>query len=148
MDGVELRIPLDRSGQLLLRDQRLVLLHPRHMGVAEYRNPVGLEVEGAPRRVGDARLGLQRQAVDQVEIERADAERARGLSAGLRLLVRLHAPDGALHGRFEILHAEADAGDAHGPQRVAPVVGQRGRVELDGDLGVVARRRIGPSAGP
>ncbi len=106
------------------------------MGVAEHRDPVGLEVERAPRGAGDALLGLQRQAVDQVEVERADAEVSRGVRAGLGLLVGLHASDGGLHGGLEILHAEADAGHPHGRERVPAVVGQRGRVELDGDLGV------------
>ena len=58
VDRVQLRVALGRPRQLLLGDQRLMLLHPGHVGVAEHRDPVGLEVERAPRGAGDALLGL------------------------------------------------------------------------------------------
>ncbi len=96
--------------QAFLGDQLLMLLHPRNMGVAEHGDAVGLEIERAPRGARDALLGLQRQAVDEVEIERADAEAARFAGAIFRLLVGLPAPDRLLHRRLEVLHAEADRG--------------------------------------
>ena len=118
-----------------------MLLHPGNVGVAEHGDAVRLEVERAPRGLRHPLLGLQRQAVDEVEVERADAERTRGFGAGLRLLVGLHAADGALHRRLEVLHAEADAGHTHRTKRVPAVVGKRGRVELDGDLRVVLKAK-------
>ena len=147
MDRVLLGEARQRPGQRVFGDELLVLLHPRHMGVAEHRDAVGVERQRAPRGAGDALLGLQRQAVDEVEVHRADAERARLGGAILGLLVGLAPADRLLHRRLEVLHAEADAGDAHVAERLMAVGRQRGRVELDGDLGVgrhanAARMRV------
>ena len=142
MDRVLLGEAGQRPGQRLLGDQLLVFLHPRHMGVAEHRDAIGVERQRAPRGAGDAFLGLQRQAVDEVEVHRADAERARLGGAILGLLVGLPPADRLLHRRLEVLHAEADAGDAHVGKRGVAVGRQRGRVELDGDLGLGRQREF------
>jgi hypothetical protein len=104
------------------------------MGVTEDRNPVGLEVESAPRRRHDALGRLQRQAVDEVEIERSDAERARRVGARLRLRVGLLAADGLLHRGLEVLYAETDSSYAHGRESLAPIQSERRGVNFDCDL--------------
>ena len=114
-------------------------LHPGHMGVAENRHPIGREVESAARRAGDAFVRLERQPVDEVEVEGSHPERPRGLRADRRLLIGLLAADRRLDRHLKILHAEAHASDAHRTERLATVVGERSRVDLNGDLSVLAK---------
>ncbi len=146
MDRLLLGETLRRAGQARLGNHGLVLLHPWHMRVAEHRGAVGPQFERPPRRAGHAFDRLQWQAIDEVEVQRMDAERAGGLGADLRLLVGLTAADGLLDGGFEILHAEADARHAHVAERGEAVRRKPGGVELDGDFGV--RRECEPLAQP
>ena len=53
-----------------------------------------------------------------------------------RLFEALQAVDGALHRRIEALDAQAGAVDAAIAQRLRHRLGQRARVDLDGDLRV------------
>ena len=58
-------------------------LHPGHMGVAEERDPVGIQLERLAHRTATTCLGLVRQAVHEVEIDRLDAaQRAATRDAG------------------------------------------------------------------
>ena len=81
---------------------------------------------------------LLRQAVDQVGVDRLEAERARRAHQVTHALEALHAVHRLLHRRVEVLDAEADAVEAQSrPARQA--LGVRGaRIDLDRDLG--ARR--------
>src|SRR5271166_1888937 len=96
-------------------------LHPRDMGVAKNGDTIGLEIKRAARGARDSLRRLQRQAINQIKIERTDAESARRVGAGLRLLVRLLAPDCFLHQRLEVLNAKADPSDAHYAQGFAAI---------------------------
>ena len=60
--------------------------------------------------------GLLRQAVDQVDVHRAEAAVAAGRDRRQRLLDRLHAVHRALHHRIEVLHTETGAAEAAAPR--------------------------------
>ncbi len=84
--------------------------------------------EGARKR----RLGLARQAVDQVHIDGFKAERARLGDQREHLLRGLDAVHGFLHVGVKVLHAEAQAVKAQGRQRGQALVVHGARVHLDG----------------
>jgi hypothetical protein len=135
-DRVGLGVALERPWQEALGDQSLMTLHPGHVSIAEHGDPVRLEIERAARGRHDPLDRLQRQAVDEIEIDRPSAERARRDSASLRLLEGLLAADGSLHRWLQVLHPETDPGDAHGGESVAAIGRERRWVKLDRDLGV------------
>jgi hypothetical protein len=71
------------------------------------------------------------QAVDQVGIDRLEVQRARGHQVA-HALERLHAVHRLLHVGVEVLHAEADAVEAHGRQvRQAFGVAVRGSTSIE-----------------
>ena len=87
----------ERTRQRRLGQQRLVLLHPWHVGVAEYRQPVGRELQRAGNRFGHAGGGLMGQAVHQVDVDRANPSPAQRVGAGPGGFERLDAVDRLLH---------------------------------------------------
>ncbi len=86
---------------------RRVLL--RQMSIVEQREPVRLQVNDRLNGSGEACWRLQRQAVYQIDAQRVVLQRAGRLDDGACLLQGLHAIDGALNVRVQILHADADA---------------------------------------
>src|SRR5690606_21492849 len=75
-----------------------------------------------------------RQAVDQVDVDRAEAVRAAGVDHGAGFLDRLDAVDRLLYRRVEVLHAEAGAVEAE-PGHAGDVGGRdEARIELDRDV--------------
>jgi hypothetical protein len=80
-------------------------LHPRHVGVAEQRNPVGTERKRLLGGVDDTGHGLLRQAVHQIEIDMDDAGVAQPVGSASCLFQALPAADRLLHARREVLHA-------------------------------------------
>ena len=71
-------------------------LHPRDVGVARNRNAVGFQVKGA-RTVQNSLRCLKRQSVDQIEIERTNAQRRalhRRRPASPRKIARGQSPSG------------------------------------------------------
>ncbi len=131
-----LGIARGRVRQRLDRQQRLLLLHPRHVSIAEHRNTVRLDRQRAAHGGRNAVHGLVRQAVDQVEIDRTDANAAQPRRASGRGLERLDAPDGTLHFGVEILHAEAGPRGADPRQAGQRRVIQCARIDLYRDLGI------------
>ncbi|MOA09866.1 hypothetical protein D3C78_1297260 [compost metagenome] len=95
------------AGQVLGIDPPLRRKALGQVSVVEHRQAVRLQgddfVDGAGEGVGR----LQRQAVDQVEVDRAELQGARGFDDGAGFLEALQAVDGALHGGIEVLDAEA-----------------------------------------
>ena len=74
-------VPLQRSWQVILGNERLMPLHPGHMGVAEQRESVGGQRDHLVERARELGRVLPRQAIDRVDIERA---RARARHASIR----------------------------------------------------------------
>ena len=101
------------------------------MGVVEQCQPMRPERDrefGAARDVAHA---LLRQAVHQIDIEVFQFRPRAAGGGALDQLERLHAADGALHLRRDVLHAEAGAVDADGGERAHQRAVDPARVELD-----------------
>lgn len=122
----------------------LVTLHPRHVGVAEDSDAFGPEAERLARRSRHALGRLQGEAVDEVEIERTDAERPRRVGAGFRFLIGLFPADRLLDRGLEILDAEADPRHPNTAERLPAVGRERRRIDLDGDLRIVSEGKAPP----
>ena len=56
------------AGKLGIIDHLLVLLEPRHMGIAEDRDAVGLQLRRLLRSLGDAFHRLGGKAVHEIEV--------------------------------------------------------------------------------
>jgi hypothetical protein len=77
---------------------------------------------------------LVREAIDEIEVDPADARIPQSDRGTCRLLKALDAIDRALHDWVEALHAEARAGDARLAESRRHSLGQGTGVDLDGDL--------------
>ena len=115
---------------LLLLQDFLRRLDPRHVRVAEHGEPVGLHLQHGVERFVERLRRLVRQAVDEVEVDRAVAQLAHPIHRLLRHLARLDAVDGLLHLRIEILHAHRGAVEADFAQRDHVVAREPARVHL------------------
>ena len=82
----------------------------------------------------ETRLGLPRQAVEQIDIQRLDANGAQALDHPPRGLEGLDAVDQPLHHGIEILDPEAGPRHPGRRQRRDGVAGDAARVDLDGAL--------------
>jgi hypothetical protein len=76
-----------------------------------------------------------RQSVDQIEVDAGNAGPPQTPGRNRSLVETLHPVDGALDHGIEALHAEACPVDAAMGERVDHLMGERTRVDLDGDLG-------------
>ena len=112
-------------GQVALVDLPLRLEHLRQVRVAVDGDAVRPRLDDGVERAREAVERLARQAVDQVDVDRAEAVRAAGVDHAQRFLDALHAVDRQLHRGIEVLHAEAGAVEAHGG--VAPRCRRRAR---------------------
>ena len=117
--------------QVDVEDAPLRLEALRQVGVAVEGDAVGAKLQHALHRVGEARHALFRQAVDQVDVERLEAARARGRDHVARHLVGLDAVHRALHRRVEVLHAEARAVETEFREEADGLRRARARVDLD-----------------
>ena len=135
--GVEKVEPLGGGGQRLGGDHLLALGHPRHMRIAIKGHPVGREREQLLHRLGDARAGLVRQAVEDIGVEAVHAPLPDHLDRLAGHVVALRPPDGLLDLLVEILHPDRGAVHAAGGQHVEPLAIQFVGVDLDRELGVV-----------
>ena len=79
----------------------------RQVRVAVDGEPVGARGDHRVERLRESVRRLLRQAVDQVDVDRAQAVAAAGLDDRERFLDRLHAVHRRLHRRVEILDAQA-----------------------------------------
>ena len=86
------------------------------MRVAEERHSVGVEPEDGVDRLLECLRALVREAVHEVEIDALKAVVPRPTDGLLDEVSRLHAVDGLVYNRVDVLHAVAD-----------PVESRRGR---------------------
>ncbi|MNI75300.1 hypothetical protein D3C73_1314390 [compost metagenome] len=84
----------------------------RQVSIVEDREAVGLQADHFLDGAGEAFRGLLGQAVDQVQVDRAELQGARRLDQGAGLFQALQAVDRALHRRVQVLHTEAHAVEA------------------------------------
>jgi len=105
------------------------------VGVAEQSDALRLERGGQFGALFDVGDALLRQPVHQVHVDALDAGVAQHRDGVAHLLDRLHAADGVLHVRCEVLDAEAGAVDAQPCQRLHQRRRHPARIEFDGVLG-------------
>ena len=113
-------------------ERALLLLEPGHVGVAEKRDAVGLQLQDLIDRVAEALRRLIRQAVDQVHVDAVEFQARAPPSKVARQFERLNAVDGRLHFGMEILNAHAEAIEAQAREgfRDAPRVVTRGSISM------------------
>ena len=138
--GAEQLQPFLGRGQAVRRDHRLPPRHPRHMGIAVKRNPVGADRQQALHAVGDPRPGLVRQAIEDVGVQAGDAAVPQPLGDPAGDVIALDPADRRLDQRVEILDADAGPGHPGGNQRVHPRAVDLVRVDLDRELGALGQR--------
>ena len=123
-------------GQGFRRDQPLVLLHPRHVGIAEQGDALRLERHGAVYGVQQSVQGLIGQAVNQIHVDFGNVEPAQPVDGLGGDFIGLDAIDGFLNLGIEILHPQRGAGHP------SPLHGgdvdfrRRPGVQFDGDFGI------------
>ena len=100
------------------------------MRVAEDGEPVGLHFENDVQCLAEGFRRLVWQAVDQVEVDRSEAEFAHPVHRLLGHLARLDAVDSLLDFRIEILHPNRGAVEADLPQRDQVVPREPARIDL------------------
>ncbi len=130
-----------RRRQRLGWNQLLAFRHPRHMGVAKQRDPVGAKADDLVHRVGDPRLGLVRQPVEQIDVERCNLALAQHIDRSAGDLVALRPTDHFLDHRIEILHPDRGTVEPGRGERIEARPVHLGRVDLDGELGARCQRR-------
>src|SRR5260221_7195803 len=106
-------------GDVGIREAALSGFDPGHVGVAVESDAIGAQVADRVHRQLDAGQGLERQPVDQVEIDAGETRRACLPGHRLHLGYALHAVDDVLHLRIEVLDAETDAAETV-PRQPAP----------------------------
>src|SRR5689334_23961731 len=105
-------------GQATFLDLALMLLERRHMGVAEHRETIRPERQAAADRIQTGSHCLERQTINQVEINPFETGAAKACDRIGGFGKTLYAIDGALDGRIEALHAKARAVDPTEPERL------------------------------
>ena len=103
---------------------------PRHVRVAEDSEPVRFHFQHGVERFVERLRRLVRQAVDEVEVDRAVTQFAHPVHRLLRHLARLDAMDGLLDFRIEILHAHRGAVETDFAQRDHVVAREPARVHF------------------
>ena len=129
-------MPLDAVWQGIFGDLALMLLERGNMGVAEHRKAVRSELDAFGDGVETRVHRLHRKSVQQVEIYPADTHLAQTLDGSCGLFEALQPIDGLLHGGVEALDAQARAVDAAVAECLRHRLGQRARIDLDGDFGI------------
>jgi len=85
--------------------------------VVEHRQAIGLQADHFLDGAGKGFGRLLGQAVDQVDIDRAKLQGARGIDHGPGLFQALQAIDRPLHVRVKVLQADADTVEAQFTQQ-------------------------------
>ena len=129
-----------RVGQVGCIDLVLRTKAFRHVRIRVGRDAIRMQGDHLLERLREFLRGLLRQAVDQVDADRAEAVLAGRLDHRSRLLDALHAVDRALHVDVEILDAERNAVEADLGQHAHGVRIAVARIDLDAELAI---RRIG-----
>src|SRR5690606_3058638 len=90
----------------------LRLEHPRQVRIAVHGEPLRSQADDRVDRPRVSFDALERQPVDQVEVDRGYAGVARAIDDGGRLFHALHPVHSLLHAAVEVLYSEADAIEA------------------------------------
>src|SRR6476659_11075040 len=109
------------------------------MRIAVERDPIRSTFDDARERAVKADYVLLRQAIDQVDVDRPEAQppRLRNGIAGLPLV--LNSMDRSLHLGIEVLNTEAQPIEAQLAQQLQCARAQRARVDFDGVLARVVQ---------
>src|SRR5690606_17488378 len=134
-EGEDRELRLSRR-EIRLADAPLRLEGARQVGVAVERDAVRRERDDLLERGGEARDRLPGQAVDEVEVDGAEAARARLFDRGARDLLALDAVHRFLDRRVEVLHADRAAVEAEAGEELERPGGNAPRVDLDRALEV------------
>ncbi len=126
-----LRKALRRPRQPVRDDTSLARYEVRDVRIAEHREPVGPHRDALDDAGAQALLGLLRQAIHEIEIDRPDTGIAQERCRATDILRRLHAPDRRLDLRVERLDAEADPRHPCSPDHPRPVAVEATRIDLD-----------------
>jgi len=92
------------------------------------------------KRCAKALDRLQRKTVDQIDVQRRETELASRVEDGTSLALALHAIDGKLDRRVEVLDAERHAVEAEAAQEGDGFAVDAARIDLDRKLRVVGER--------
>ena len=117
--------------------------NPWHQRERVDGDSIGPHGEHSVDRRPERRACLPWEAVDQVDVDRRKSQPACMIEQRVRQLHRLHAVDGQLHGRVEVLHAHRQTVEAELPQHVEVLEGRDARVHLDGHLAVRVYVEVG-----
>ena len=131
--GLGLSIACDHVRQGGLIDHPLMCLHPRDVSVAEERNPVGPHGKNLLDRTAYAIERLKRQPIQNVEVDRGNADCAHAIDHSAGLLGSLNAVYCGLDDGIEVLNANARAGDPGGGEAIVTVVRHVVRINLDAE---------------
>ena len=107
------------------------------MGVVVAGDAVGAQADDPAQRFRHALVVLVRQAVDEVETQRAETVAAHRLDAIRDVGIRVPAVDRRLHPRVEILNAQTDTVETHAFEQRDGGGIDAARVDLNGVLAVV-----------
>ncbi len=115
---------------------------PGNVGVGKTGDAIRCELlddgaHGGPK----ARLRLQRQAVDQIDVDRGEAEAPRLLDVLPSQFQRLNPFDRLLHRRVDVLQPHREAVETEPPQGGEMLHGGDAGIDLEGHLGVRRQRR-------
>ena len=113
-----------------------MFLEVRHVRVAEYREPIGVQRENLVNRPLDAGDRLVREAIDQIDIQIAYLRIAQQVHGSRSLFHRLDSIDGALHRSIAILYADAGPRDARSTERCGQFRIEAARIDFDGEFGI------------
>ena len=134
-------------GQVFAVDEALGLEALGQVGIAVDGHAARAQGGDAVQRMGQRLQRLLGQAVDEVDVDGLEVERAGMLHQAHEHLFGLDAVDGNLDRRIEILHAQADAVEPHAPDVGESGVVHRAGVDLDGTLGLGLQADLGVERG-
>ena len=121
-------------------ERALLFFEPGHMGVAEQRDAIGLQLEDLIDGVAEAFRRLVRQTINEIDVDAIELQVARGEQQIARQFERLNSVNGRLHLGMKILDAHAEAVEAQATQSFEMLAGGYPRIDLDPDFRV--RRKI------
>ena len=106
------------------------------MSVAENRNTIGVQSLNEFQRFLKAGFRLQREPVNQVDVDAVESDGASVFNHGTCHLVRLNTAHGLLHRGIEVLNAETKAAKAERSQCRQLLGRGHPRIDFHGNLGI------------
>src|SRR4029077_4311332 len=114
----------------------LLLLQPRHVGIAEQRHAIRGQLQNLLDRVGESLRSLKGQAINQVHIDAVEAQLASGKEQIAGQFKRLNAVNGLLHVGMEVLDSHAQAIESQAAQSLEVLARSDARVDFNTDFRV------------